>query len=78
MLTPENIKGLSEAIDAVIEQCGDEPKYAPLVSSLTEAANALDHLHGNGKVEPVDPEDDPETFEGAQKAFTARKAGGSQ
>lgn len=40
-LTPETEKALSDALAAVIDECGDDPAYADLVDALSSAQDAL-------------------------------------
>jgi hypothetical protein len=64
-LTPETAGALKDALDAVIQQCGDDPQYADLIDSLKAAEQAIpsgeghaahgDHAAPAHGAEPTDP-----------------------
>lgn len=69
-LSPETIDALEQALTAVIEEAGDDPEHAGLVEALSAAQEQL----GGGEAEgEVMPEDDPESFEHAEKKFAERR-----
>lgn len=63
MLSPETTKALEDALDAVIEECGDAPEYEELTKHLAAAKSALPE--GGAKDdepaedEPSEDEDEP-------------------
>lgn len=74
MLTPETLDALKQALSAVIDQAGDDPKYSGLVDALTQAQRALPHEGGH------DAEEEPDdSFEHAkERMIAARKAGAAE
>lgn len=44
-LTPETTDALKQALDAVVAEAGNDPKYTSLVDGLQAATTALDELH---------------------------------
>lgn len=71
-LTPETLNMLEEAISAILDKIGDNPKYAELGEHLQMAQAEASQLDGGGD-EGDQP--DPYSFDEAQANMTARRAG---
>lgn len=72
-LSPETTDALRKALDAVVQECGDDPAYAELVDHLEAAQDALPEAD---EAEPRDGEDDDHSFETAEKRMASRRKGG--
>lgn len=71
MLSPETEQALAQALDAVIQEAGDDPQYASLVQHLTEAQDSL----GSAEAAPTDdaaPADAPAADSPAEHTPTAQ------
>ena len=47
-LTPETADALKQALEAVIQECGDTPGYEDLVAKLQDAEQAIPDVSGEG------------------------------
>lgn len=70
-LTPDTLTMLEEAIGAILQKIGDNPKYAQLAEHLHAAQAEANQLDGG----PPDNTNDPYSFDQAQANMTARRAG---
>lgn len=59
-LTPETIDALKQALDAVVSEAGDDPKYAELADHLNAATTSLDAIGDEKDADPSDPPADAE------------------
>jgi hypothetical protein len=66
MLTPETLKALDQALSAVVQEAGDDPKYEGLVHALSAAQDAMPDSHAE-KAEDA-PDD---SFAHAKERFIA-------
>ncbi len=70
-LTPETSAALKQAIEAIVQECGDDPQYAHLVEALQSAEDAIPESEGHapehGDAPERDSEDDDFSFETAEK-----------
>lgn len=82
MLDPKDLSALSDALDQVIAECGDDPQMAPLVDALTaarDAASGADAPAHEGEAAPADHPDNPDaegdaySFDHAEKALTEKR-----
>lgn len=87
MLSPETEQALSQALDAVIQEAGDDPQYASLVQHLTEAQDSLssapdepgadttptDAAPADAPAEHTPTVQDPHGFGAAKDAFIAQR-----
>lgn len=65
-LSPDTLNALETALGAVIDEAGDDPKYADLVSALTDAQQASALVESPAEEERDGPEDD-HSFATAEK-----------
>jgi hypothetical protein len=78
MLSPETIKTLDEALTAVVDELGDDPAGAGLKDALTAAQGELGHMsgdHGDDAGADAPEDDDPHSFDFAEKQMTKRRSG---
>lgn len=71
-LTPDTLNMLEEAISAILDKIGDNPKYAQLAEHLHAAQTEASQLDGAGDEGGEKP--DPYSFDQAQANMTARRA----
>jgi hypothetical protein len=72
-LTPETLNMLEEAISAILDKIGDNPKYEQLAEHLQMAQAEASQLDGGGDEDGEKA--DPYSFDEAQANMTARRAG---
>jgi len=70
-LTPDTLNMLEEAIGAILEKIGDNPKYAELADHLNMAQEEASKLDGAG--DEMGEKPDPYSFDQAQAEMTARR-----
>ena len=76
-LSPETLKALGDALDAVVQEAGDSPEYAQLVNHLTAASGALPEVSDEPDGDPVPPRDSAEddySFETAEARHAEKRA----
>lgn len=85
MLDPKALAALSDALDQVISQIGDDPKLKDLADALSAARDAAAspdtaaEEDPNAEADPNAPKDDPYSFDQAQSKLTdSRSAAGAQ
>ena len=74
-LSNETLSALDDALGAVIDEAGDDPKYADLVDSLTAAKEATQGIE-EGADDPTgkaDEADDPSSFDFAERELKKRR-----
>lgn len=71
-LTPETLSMLEEAISAILDKIGDNPKYAELAEHLQMAQAEVGQMDDGGA---DSDKPDPYSFDEAQANMTARRAG---
>lgn len=70
MLTSETRAALAQALDAVMNEAGDDPAAEALVNALTEAQDALESMpddSGEVEQEPVEDAPEPEAPEDSEE-----------
>lgn len=70
-LTPETLQMLEDAIDAILEKVGDDPKYAQLADALSAAKEEASQLDGAGDEEGE--KEDPYSFDQAEKKMVEKR-----
>ena len=71
-LTPDTLNMLEEAIGAILDKIGDNPKYAQLADALHSAQAEASQLDGGGDEDGE--KSDPYSFDQAQSDMTARRS----
>lgn len=83
MLDPKALASLSDALEQVITQIGDDPKLQSLVEALSSARDAaVSSDEGEAPDEEADPDADPNapkrdpfSFDDAQAQLTENRSG---
>lgn len=74
-LTPESTRALTEAIDAIVKACGDDPTYKDLIGKLKDVET---DVGGAAESDPKEAERDSDkddySFDTAQSRHTERLA----
>lgn len=71
-LNPENTKALTDAIDAIVQSCGKDPKYAQLIDKLKSVQEDV-RGDADNDVGLRDGANDNYSFETAQKRHVAAR-----
>ena len=72
-LSPDTLNALETALGAVIDEAGDDPRYADLVSALTDAQQASAQVESPEEEQRDGPEDD-HSFATAEKRMTEARS----
>jgi hypothetical protein len=76
-LTPESTRALKAAIEGVVRDCGDDPKYKDLIGTLKDVESTVGGAEeSKSKAPKRDGAGDDYSFETAQKRHTERVVAG--
>ncbi len=73
-LTPESKRALRDAISTIVREAGDDPEFKDLLGTLESVRSDLGGPDADAPKEERDGEDDPYSFETAQKRHRERTA----